>query len=178
MAHQLILVKSFVRHCTSVLDQVAAGAEDPAVRIVATVAMNKTTWQAVFSKAAQIGDSKSLGDALAAVSLFTGQSGINNGVTETYEFTNNRVVHILQGQSGINNVVTETCLTLIRRGDESRIPELCDLLDRYGGVSLCEDYLNCGQPDLERAGSRWATSRGYKISIGNGSNRARWGVGR
>jgi ankyrin repeat protein len=135
------------------LGGVATGASDPAMRVAAAVAQNATTWQSVFSKAAQGGDSKSLGDALAAVSLSP-------------------------AQDGISNVVTEACLTLIRRGDESRILELSDLLDRYGDKTLCEDYLNCGQPDLNRVASSWAKIHGYNVSTGSGSGRARWGGGR
>ena len=132
------------------LGVVAGSADDRAVRIAATVSQNSTNWNEVFSKATQVGDSKSLGDAVAAVSLSA-------------------------AQSGIRDVVTATCLTLIRRGDESRIPELVDLLDRYGDVPLAEDYLNCGQPDLHNAASSWASRHGYSIGTGYGSHRATWG---
>jgi hypothetical protein len=44
--------------------------------------------------------------------------------------------------------VQYACLNLIGRGDESRIPEMVDLLEDYGDKTLAEDYLNCGQPDL------------------------------
>ena len=73
--------------------------------------------------------------------------------------------------------MTSTCLTLIRRGDESRIPDLVDLLGRYGDRTLCEDYLNCGQPDLNSAGQNWASDHGFDVGTGNGSNRANWGSG-
>jgi ankyrin repeat protein len=137
---------------SSTLGEVANCADDPAVRIAAEIAQNMTTWRDVFTKAARVGESKALGDALAAVSLS-------------------------KAQSGINNIVTETCLMLIRRGDESRIPELSDLLNLYGDKSLCEDYLNCGQPDLKISGTRWAYGHGYNVDTGNGSSRARWGSG-
>jgi hypothetical protein len=68
-------------------------------------------------------------------------------------------------------------LNLIRRGDESRIPEMVDLLEGYGDQTLVEDYLNCGQPDLDSAGRSWANKRGYNIGTGSGSHRARWGSG-
>jgi hypothetical protein len=128
---------------------VASAADDPAVRIAAVVAQNKATWKEVFSNASKAGDSKSLGDALAAVSL-------------------------LANQSGINDLVTEACLRLIGHGDESRIPELVDLLNRYGDKPLCEDYLNSGQPDLENAGTDWARNHGFSIGKGYGSHRATW----
>jgi hypothetical protein len=74
--------------------------------------------------------------------------------------------------------VQQACLNLIRRGDESRIPEMVDLLEGYGDKTLTEDYLNCGQPDLDASARRWANKRGYNIGIGSGSHRATWGSGR
>jgi len=64
-------------------------------------------------------------------------------------------------------------LNLIRRGDESRIAEMVDLLEGYGDKTLAEDYLNCGQPDLDVAGREWARRRRY--AVGSGSHRATWG---
>jgi formylglycine-generating enzyme required for sulfatase activity len=61
---------------------------------------------------------------------------------------------------------------MMRRKDESRIPEMTDVLMLYGDVPLAEDYMNCGQPDLADAGRRWASARGYSFGIGNGSHRA------
>jgi hypothetical protein len=94
-----------------------------------------------------------LGDALAAVSLFQEQPDAVNGVQLA-------------------------SLNLIRRGGESRIPEMVDLPESYGDKTLAEDYLNCGQPDLDSAGWKWANKRGYSSSTGAGSHRATWGSGR
>lgn len=80
----------------------------------------------------------------------------------------------MTSQSGINDLVTEASLTLMRRRDESRIPELGDLLNRYGDKPLCEDYLNSGQPDLENAGTDWARNHGFSIEKGYGSHRPTW----
>lgn len=79
-------------------------------------------------------------------------------------------------KTGFFRGVRQACLTLIRRGDESRIPEMIDLLNLYGNKRLCEDYLNCGQPDLDWAGRRWARARGYHVGTGHGSARATWGA--
>lgn len=92
-----------------------------------------------------------LGDALAAVSLFT------------------------QAQPDGVDGVQHACLNLIRRGDESRIPEMVDLLETYGDKMLAEDYLNCGQPDLSAAARQWAGRHGYSFGIGDGSHRVSWG---
>jgi len=74
--------------------------------------------------------------------------------------------------------VQQASLNLIRNGDESRIPEMVDLLEDYGDRRLAEDYLNCGQPDLNAAALRWARRRGYSVMPGMGSHRATWGSGR
>jgi len=124
---------------------------DPAVKIAIQIKLNLLTWQEAFEQATQPDTrQENLGDVLAAVSL-------------------------LPDQVGINYAVTNACLAMIRRGDESRIPELVDLLHSYGEKALCEDYLNCGQPDLDTAGRNWAGQRGYSIGKGDGSARARWG---
>jgi len=139
---------------TDPLGQVAAGASDAAVRIAARVKLEQTSWAAAFAASTARGSSsKDLSDVLAAISL-------------------------LPGQAQIGSLVTGACVSLIRRGDESRITEMADLLERYGDKSLAEDYLNCGQPDLENAGTAWARKRGYNIMPGSGSHRATWGLGK
>ncbi|MDY0103198.1 MAG: hypothetical protein RBS07_09660 [Lentimicrobium sp.] len=134
------------------LENVYNYAADDAVKIAAAVKLNQKDLNVFFTEATSKGSSKELGDVLAAVSL-------------------------LPEQENINTLVTHTCLTLIRRGDESRIPELVALLNTYGDVSLTEDYLNCGQPDLGKAGRKWAYNHGYDIGSGYGSSRAQWGSG-
>jgi hypothetical protein len=133
------------------LEQVAGGAADKAVRLAAEAKLGTVAWRDAFAWAAgPKAGPQALGDALAAVSLSP-------------------------NPEGIGRLVTDACLRLIRRGDESRIPELAELLQAYGDKLLCEDYLNCGQPDLGKAGREWARKRGYNIGSGHGSNRARWG---
>jgi hypothetical protein len=135
------------------LEKVVQSASDNAIKIAASVKLHQKSLGDFFSEATSRGKtSKEMGDVLAAVSL-------------------------LPSQQNISDLVTGACLTLIRRGDESRIPELVELLNAYGDVSLTEDYLNCGQPDLYTAGKTWADNHGYYIKSGYGSNRARWGSG-
>jgi hypothetical protein len=135
------------------LKEVAEKAPDDAIKIAASLKLKFKTLDEVFSEALKNGkSSKELGDVLAALAL-------------------------LPDQDEINTQVTEACLTLIKRGDESRIPELVELLVSYGDIALTEDYLNCGQPDLYTAGEQWANRHGYDIGSGYGSNRARWGSG-
>ena len=49
------------------------------------------------------------------------------------------------------------------------------LLMRYGDKSMTEDYLNSGSDALDAGGRQWAAARGYRITTGPGSHRARWG---
>ena len=71
--------------------------------------------------------------------------------------------------------VVSACHKFIQLGDASRIPELIFLLNKFGDVSLAEDYMNCGESTLEDAGCRWGRAHGYNCTTGYGSNRVRWG---
>jgi len=134
---------------------VAGNARDNAVRTAATVKAGQTTWKKVFEKASGKGAGPVvLGEALAAVDLFP------------------------EKQADAKDGVVEACLNFIRRGDETRIPELADMLDLYGDKKLGEDYLNCGQPDLNAAAHAWAGKHGYNVGKGAGSHRAKWGSNR
>ena len=130
------------------LEWIAGSANDPAMRLAAAHKAGRKPWERVFFDAdtALGATAKTLGDALAAVALFPAV------------------------QSDATNDVRRAALSLIQRGDESRIPEMVDLLEGYGDKTLAEEYLNCGQPDLEAAGSRWASSRGYSVGQGGDSH--------
>ena len=134
-----------------VLLDIAGSARDNAVRTAASIKAEQTTWTEVFDKASKVGAGPVvLGEALAAVDLFP-------------------------EQAGAKQAVVEACLNFIKRGDETRIPELVDMLGLYGDKSLAEDYLNCGQPDLDGAGREWGSNHGYNVRAGAGSHRAAWG---
>ncbi len=139
----------------AVLNRIAATANDRAMRLAAAHKAGARSWREVFDAASARGaDAHMLADALAAASLFPGKQA--DAVTD----------------------VQHACISLIRLGDESRIPEMVDLLEAYGDKALAEDYLNCGQPDLDETARTWAHLRGLYIETGSGSNRARWGSGR
>jgi len=140
---------------TAILNRIAAAADDRPMRLAAARKAEARSWRDIFDAATAKGATvERLGDALAAVSLFS------------------------EVQPEAVDGVQHACLNLIRRGDESRIPEMVDLLEGYGDKTLAEDYLNCGQPDLDAAGRSWAQRRGYTVNPGPGSHRARWGSGR
>jgi len=137
------------------LNRIAAGADDRAVRLAAAQKAGAQSWREIFTAATAKGATPALlGDALAAVSLFPAV------------------------QPDAVDGVQQACLNLIRRGDESRIPEMADLLQGYGDKTLGEDYINCGQPDLNVAGRDWLHRHGYAIRPGPGSHRASWGSAR
>jgi len=71
--------------------------------------------------------------------------------------------------------VLSLCHKFIALGDASRIPELRNLLVRFGDKSLAEDYMNCGNTNLEESGRKWCADHGYLVEAGPGSNRVRWG---
>jgi hypothetical protein len=136
----------------ALLQKVAAGATDVPMCLAAATKAGARTWADIFREATgRDRTSPALGDALAAVSLYQ------------------------KVQPAASAAVQQACLAMIRLGDESRIPEMSDLLMLYGDKTLGEDYLNCGQPDLDNAGRRWASAHGFNVGTGNGSSRANWG---
>ena len=132
------------------LEWIAGAADDPAMRLAMAHKAGEKPWEKVFDAATTTGGAaKTLGDALAAVALFPAV------------------------QPDAANDVRRAASNLIRRGGELRIPEMVDLLEGYGDKTLAEEYLSCGQPDLDAAGSRWAGSRGYSVGQDGDSHRAR-----
>jgi len=139
----------------AMLRRIAAAASDRAMRLAAAQKAGAKSWKEIFDDAtAKRATVQMLGDALAAVSLCP------------------------KKQADAVKGVQQASLNLIGRGDESRIPEMVDLLEGYGDKWLAEDYLNCGQPDLDTTARAWARQRGYNTGIGAGSKRATWGSGR
>lgn len=51
---------------------------------------------------------------------------------------------------------------------------LIEALNEYGDKAMAQDFLNCGNPDLEQAAKAWASRHMYQIISGGGSN-VRWG---
>jgi hypothetical protein len=144
-----ILLKKL--HDTAILSQIADAADDRPMRLAAARKAGETSWQKIFDAASANGATVEMrGDALAAVSLFS------------------------DVQQEAVSQVQRACLNLIQRGDESRIPEMVDLLEGYGDKRLAEAYLNCGQPDLEAAARTWADRRRYTIGTGAGPQHAAW----
>jgi hypothetical protein len=136
---------------TPALTDLARTAKDPAVVLAARIKSKQENWGAAFKPGSL--DSKGLGNVLGAVAL-------------------------VDSPQPSSAAVVSACHTFIRRGDSSRIPELKDLLMRFGDKPLAEDYLNCGNSQLRAAGESWANSHGYNVGSGYGSHRVRWGEGR
>jgi hypothetical protein len=130
------------------LTEISKNAKDQALIIAAKIRLNQTTWNNEFAKSS--GSGSSLGDVIGAAAL------VNSPQPTTYD-------------------VVSACHKYITEGDVSRIPELINLLDRFGDESLGEDYMNCGNDELRIAGESWGRAHGYNIGSGNGSHRVRWG---
>jgi hypothetical protein len=57
-------------------------------------------------------------------------------------------------------------------------PKLVNALNKYGNVTMAEDYLNCGNTTLEEGAQAWAKKRGYSIISTPGSHGGPiWGEG-
>jgi hypothetical protein len=64
---------------------------------------------------------------------------------------------------------------LVSTGKAELIPILIKELDSVSDRKVAEAYLNCGQTDLAKAASDWATKHGYEIKTTSGSGSAAWG---
>ncbi len=145
----------------AVLDRIASAADNPAMRLAAAHKSGAKSWVQIFDAATGYwATAQTLDDALAAVALFS-----------KFELHGKFLMDTLAG-------VDKAALNLIRRGDESRIPEMVDRLEGDWGRTFAEYYLNCGQPDLVAAAELWASRKGFVVRrdlIGAGSHRATWG---
>jgi hypothetical protein len=56
----------------------------------------------------------------------------------------------------------------IRLGRADSEDVLIGALDEYGGRGMAEAFLNCGNAKLEKAGSTWAYSHGYRVTEDKG----------
>jgi len=130
------------------LTTIITEAKDPAVILAAKIRLGQTNWKKIFTKSSS--SNNKLGDVIGAVAL------------------------VKNPQPASSDVVA-ACHNYIRRGDASRIPELIDLLTRFGNKTLAEDYMNCGNSRLKSAGETWGRKHGYNIRPGAGSHRVRWG---
>lgn len=133
------------------LESLADGALEPEVRMAAAVALGRSDWDQFFGGVSASVDE--VGNVLGAVAL-------------------------IDEPRPTSTQVVAACHAFIRRGDASRVPELIDLLFRFGDKRLAEDYINCGNRELAAAGKEWASSRGYRVISGSGSARVKWGGGR
>jgi hypothetical protein len=132
----------------SSLDIITREAKDPASVLAANIRLGRTNWKEAFSFKSNTAGK--LGDVIGAAAL------VDDPQPTSYD-------------------VVAACHNFIRLGDSSRIPELINLLNRFGDVSLAEDYINCGHDQLYEAGAKWGSEHGYAISTGNGSHRVQWG---
>ena len=74
-----------------------------------------------------------------------------------------------------NNQVRNIAVdTLMKIGDTSAIEPLIEVLNKYDDKNIAEDFLNCGNVQLEEAARHWAASKGYVIQPA-GSGGPSWG---
>lgn len=130
------------------LDILTREANDPAVALSAKIRLGRISWNEAFS--GKSSSTETLGYVIGAAAI------VDTPQPTAYD-------------------VVSACHNFIKLGDASRIPELIFLLNKFGNVSLAEDYMNCGEKSLEDAGCNWGRAHGYSCTTGNGSNRVRWG---
>lgn len=61
----------------------------------------------------------------------------------------------------------------IQQGIDGSESLLVEALNKYGDKKMAENFLNCGNQSLEKAGHKWANARGYTIITGYGGG-PRW----
>ena len=128
------------------LQKIATSTEDKAMEIAAKILLGQTNWQYEFCDTSRA----HLSNVIGAVAL---------------------VKHPEPTMASI----VKACHLYIKRGEIHRIPELRDLLLRFGDKELAEDYLNCGNDQLREIGGEWCRMNGYDIGSGWGSHRVQWG---
>lgn len=140
---------AFMKLNDNSLEIISRVAKEPSIILAANIRLGRIDWKNAFS-----GNSKgNLGVVIGAAAL------VDNPKPTSWD-------------------VILACHNFIKLGDTSRIPELIELLYRYGDIALTEDYLNCGNEDLHTAGNSWAIRHDYDVKSGYGSNRVRWGEGK
>lgn len=130
------------------LDILTREAKDPALILSAKIRLGLISWNEAFS--GKSNSTETLSNVIGAAAI------VDTPQPTSYD-------------------VVSACHKFIQLGDASRIPELIFLLNKFGDVSLAEDYMNCGESRLEDAGCKWGRARGYSYTTGHGSNRVRWG---
>ena len=73
--------------------------------------------------------------------------------------------------SQVRNIAVDS---LIKIGDTRAIEPLIGVLNKYDDKNMAEDFLNCGNVQLEEAARHWAASKGYVIQPA-GSGGPSWG---
>ena len=67
------------------------------------------------------------------------------------------------------DVIANAYLYYIVKGFEDSEPLLIKALNAYGNVEMAEDFLNCGNANLNEAAVKWANKHGYQI-VGDTTN--------
>lgn len=71
------------------------------------------------------------------------------------------LIEVLKNESSkVRNIVVDT---LIKIGDVRAVEPLIEILNKYDDKGIAEDFLNCGNAQLEEAALSWAASKGYVV---------------
>jgi hypothetical protein len=118
------------------LESLAAQKKDPAVAMASRVLLRRASWENICEQ-----ESDNLipaGVVIGAMALFERQASMTDAVTKLFH-------------------------NYLRKDGSDRISELIELFNLYGYNMLADDYLNCGQDDLQTAAVKWAADHDYII---------------
>jgi HEAT repeat protein len=86
-----------------------------------------------------------------------------------------REVIVAEAKAPRKDRMTRAVYLAIEIGNEDTVTGLIGALNEGGDVTMAETFLNCGHSGLAQAAKDWATANGFKITAGNGAQKARWG---
>jgi HEAT repeat protein len=94
---------------------------------------------------------------------------ITNKILENSNIKGTNIEYILVNsikQKNIN-IILPLYRYYITQGDPNSEPLLIEALDiaDYSGLQMAQDYVNCGNTQLEQAARRWATQHGYVVKV-------------
>jgi len=144
------------------------GGKDPRVRTDAAEALGEIGAPAVDSLIAALGDQDLNVRLYAAYALYG---------ADPLAFDD-----VALKASGLFDVVfvAKTYAVIVSNGDPASEDRLIDALNKFGDAQMAWAYLNCGNPRLGAAASKWGAEHGYEVVESESSHApdVRWGGNR
>jgi HEAT repeat protein len=119
-----------------------------------------------------------LGDRSAEKALATALADSAMGLTASIALTRlykdepSQLVHYLSSTRTLH-----AYYGLLKVGAPETVSALASALRKLGDLDMAEDFLNCGEPTLEKAARDWAAAHGYEVVTNYGTADETWGGG-